>query len=230
MDRRHLDRIIVTNNSQMDKVLAWYQENKDCLNSKKFYAPLDIGIIELREEALEVLFETKGKHIELSIYTSINPELPAMLTFDYDPEIWTISNYRLAAHLSKERKELLKTMLILDHTDKKEALKYHALMLFMAYYKEVITVKEIRTRTKREAKSIRKDKKRPLSLVRKIYEIESFDTNKSCFQETKRKYTEPEHEVKVRGFYRHYKSGKVIWVAPFSKYKGKGHNQKEYKL
>ena len=42
----------------------------------------------------------------------------------------------------------------------------------------------------------------------------------------KRTYTKPEHEVSVRGYMRHYKSGKSVWIEPFTKYRGKGKNRK----
>lgn len=34
----------------------------------------------------------------------------------------------------------------------------------------------------------------------------------------------------VRGYFRHYKNGKVVWVKPFTKGKGKSKQQNEYKL
>lgn len=230
MDRKSADRIIVTSNDRMKMVLDWYYENKDWLSKEEFHAPLDAGVIELQEEEIEMTFETKGSIVEIAIYPAAKPNLPAVVTFDYNPQTWIANNYRIAPHLPKERRDVLRIVLMQDKTDMKEAIKYHVLMLFMAYYREIVTVEDRGIRTKHEAKKLQKDRTKPLPLIRKAYVIEEFDGKTLRLPGQKRKYTEPEHEVNVRGFWRHYKSGKVVWIKPFSKYKEKGKTKKEYEL
>ena len=230
MDRKSADRIIVKSNARMSMVLNWYYKNRDWLDKAEFHAPMDAGVIELQEEKIEMTFEAKGGVVEIAIYTAVKPYLPAVVTFDYDPNTWIANNYRIAPNLPKERRDLLRMVMMADKTDMKEALKYHTLMLFMAYYREVVTVEDKGVRSRHEAKKIQRDKTKPLPLIRKQYVIEEFDEKKLRLPGQKRKYTEPEHEVKVRGFYRHYKSGKVVWIEPFSKYKEKGSKGKKYEL
>lgn len=230
MDRKSADRIIVRSNDRMSMVLDWYWKNRDWLNKEEFHAPMDAGVIELQEEEIEMTFETKGGIVEIAIYPAAKPNLPAVVTFDYDPKTWIANNYRIAPHLPKERRDMLRMVMLSDKTDMKEALKYHTLMLFMTYYREIVTVEDKGSRTKHEARKLRKDRTKPLPLIRKQYVIEEFDGKTLRLPGQKRKYTEPEHEVKVRGFYRHYKSGKVVWIEPFSKYKEKGKSKKDYEL
>lgn len=149
---------------------------------------------------------------------------------DYDPVTTQTSNFRFASHLPPERKMLLMQVMAMDNTHLKEALKYHALMCFMTHYREMVKIEDKGRRTKRQAKALRKDVTKPLPLIRKQYVIEEVDSKVLRLPDQKRTYTKPEHEVSVRGYMRHYKSGKSVWIEPFTKYRGKGKNRKDYEL
>lgn len=232
MNRQQADRIIVKSNARMQLVLDWYYKNRDWLDKAEFHAPLESGIIELREEEIEVMFENKGGIVELSIIPMLKPNLPPVVVFDYDPRTWTANNYRMPQHLSEVKQNLLRQVMLFDNTDKKEALKYHTLMLFMTYYREIVTVDERRAyEPKTTKKKARKGNKKPQPIIRKFYSIQSFDKDALPKPEgIKRPYTKPEHEVNVRGFLRRYKSGKTVWIKPSVRYKGKGTTNKEYEL
>lgn len=103
-------------------------------------------------------------------------------------------------------------------------------MCFMTYYRETVKIEDKGRRTKRQAKALRKDVTKPLPLIRKQYVIEEVDSKVLRLPDQKRTYTKPEHEVSVRGYMRHYKSGKSVWIEPFTKYRGKGKNRKDYEL
>lgn len=124
----------------------------------------------------------------------------------------------------------LMQVMAMDNTHLKEALKYHALMCFMTHYRETVKIEDKGRRTKRQAKALRKDVTKPLPLIRKQYVIEEVDSKVLRLPDQKRTYTKPEHEVSVRGYMRHYKSGKSVWIEPFTKYRGKGKNRKDYEL
>lgn len=232
MNRQQADRIIVKSNSRMQMVLDWYFENKSWLDKAEFHAPLESGIIELREEQIKVTFENKGNVVELSIVPMLKPNLPPIVIFDYDPQTWMASNYRFAPHLPKAKQDALQLVIQFDNTDKKEALKYHTLTLFMTYYQEIITVDERRAfETKNGKKNQKKGSQKPKPVIRKFYSIQSFDKDALPKPEgVKRPYTKPEHEVNVRGFLRRYKSGKTVWIKPSVRYKGKETTNKEYEL
>ena len=57
MRKEDYDRIIVETNEKMEKVIRWYQDNKEWIDKEEFRAPMESGCIVLKEEGLEVTFE-----------------------------------------------------------------------------------------------------------------------------------------------------------------------------
>ena len=208
VDRKQADRIIVKSNGRMK-----------------------YGVIELQEELLDIAFEVMDEDkVEITIFPTIKPNLPASVILDYNPHTGIATNYRFAPGLPKVKQDLMRIIILADRTDMKEVIKYHALMLFMVHYQEIVTVSETRPRTKHEAKKIRKDRSKPLPLIRKTYVLADADKKILRKPGDKRAYTKPDHEVNVRGYQRRYKSGKTVWVKPSVRYKGKGTKRKEYEL
>ena len=142
MNRDTADRIIVKSNARMKLVIDWYYENKHWLDREGFLAPMESGVVELQEEQIEFTFENKNGGVEIAVFSMEKPFLPAVITFQYDPKTQEISEHRFADHLSEERKVALEFVLGFDRTDWKEATKYHALMLFMAYYREEVKIEQ----------------------------------------------------------------------------------------
>lgn len=231
MNRKTADRIIVKSNARMKIVLDWYYENKHWLDREPFLAPMESGVVELCEEQIEFTFENKSSAVEIAVYAMAKPSLPAVLTFHYDPRTQEISDRRFAGHLSENRKTLLYSVLQYDRTDWKEARKYHALMLFMAYYREEVEVEQRVEHRPAKVKKKGHKARRVQPLIRRFYTLAEFDADTLPKPEqAKRKYTKPEHEVNVRGHLRRYKSGKTVWVKPSVRYKGKTAHHKEYEL
>lgn len=231
MRKEDCDRIIVETNKKMGKVIQWYQDNQEWLDKEEFQAPMESGCIVLKEEELEVTFESKGDIVELAVYPR-GVSIPA-LTWDYNPVAKKYSNYRYAPHLSPQKKKLMQMALVHDRTDFKESIKYHSLMMFSTYHKEVVIVDESqsRTRTRHEAKKLRKSSDQPLPLVRKTYVVTDFENDSLRMPGEKRSYTKPDREVSVKGFFRTSKSGKRSWVRPFTRYKDKGNKKnRDYKI
>lgn len=231
MNRNSADRIIVKSNERMKMVLDWYYANKHWLDREKFLAPMDSGVVELLGEQLEFTFENTRGIVEIAIYPTVQPNIPATVIFDYDPERMDITNRRVAPGLSEPKRMALNLVLRYDNTAEKEALKYHALMLFMAYYREVVKVEQrVESRPAKHRKK-KSGGRRPQPLIRRIYTLDEFDaTVLPKPEQAKRKYTKPEHEVNVRGHLRRYKSGKVVWIQPSVRYKGRTARPKEYEL
>ena len=231
MNRESLDRIVVSSNAKMGRIIQWYLDNQDWLDERPFEPPFLTGRILLEEEHIEVVFQTKGSVVDLAVYPEFGP-MPAV-TFAYDPKTKSYRDYRYPPHLTKERRDLLAAVMKIDRTDYKEAMKYHALMLFALYYEEIVEVDATKTvrRSKHEAKQLPRRKDQPLSLYRKTYVVTNVEDAKLTKHGEKRGYTKPDHEVSVRGFFRTYQNGKVSWVKPHTRYKGsrKG-SGKEYKV
>lgn len=232
MNRKAADRIIVRSNDRMKLVIDWFYENKSWLDRQEFLAPLESGVVELQEEMLEFTFENKGGCVEIAIYPTLKPSVPATIVFDYDPRTRSITNRRIAPDVPGVNREAMNLVLLYDRTDQKEALKYHALMQFMTYYREVVEVEERKTTQPVGAKRRKRGGcRRPQPLIRRAYIIGEFDRATLARPDgVKRAYTKPEHEVTVRGYLRRYKSGKTVWVKPCVKYKGKTAQPKEYEL
>lgn len=231
MRKEDCDRIIVETNDKMGKIIQWYQDNQEWIDKEEFLAPMENGCIVLKEEELEVTFESNGDVVELAVYPK-GGSIPA-LTWDYNPETKRYSNYRYPAHLSEKKRMMMQMALIHDRTDFKESIKYHALMMFAAHYDEIVVIDEKQSvrRTKHEAKMLRKNPNQPLSLVKKTYVVNEFSEDVLRRYGEKRSYTKPDHEVRVRGFWRRSKNGKKSLVKPFSRYKDKGGgSHKEYKV
>lgn len=233
MNRNTADRIIVTSNARMERVLDWYFDNFKWLDREKFLAPMESGVVELCEEQIEFTFESKGSWVEMAVYITVKPNLPPVVMFDYDPATTELRNRRIAPMGSQPvvDQELLSVLLSMDDTCRKEARKYHALMLFVAYYREEVKVEQRIERRPAKHKKKKRTAQVRQPLIRRIYTVTDFDSTALVKPEqAKRGYTKPDHEVNVRGHLRRYKSGKVVWVKPSVKYKGKTAHHKEYEL
>lgn len=231
MNRKTADRIIVKSNVRMKMVLDWYYENKHWLDREPFLAPMESGVVELCEEQIEFTFENTRGVVEIAIYPTVQPNIPASIIFDYIPEQMDIVNRRVAPELPEPKRLALDLVLRYDKTPEKEALKYHALMLFMLYYREVVEVEQRVEHRPAKAKKKGHKARRVQPLIRRFYTVSEFDADALPKPEqAKRKYTKPEHEVNVRGHLRRYKSGKTVWVKPSVRYKGKTAHHKEYEL
>ena len=233
MNRNTADRIIVTSNARMERVLDWYFDNFKWLDREKFLAPMESGVVELCEEQIEFTFESKGSWVEMAVYITVKPNLPPVVMFDYDPATTEIRNRRIAPMGSQPvvDQELLSVLLSMDDTCRKEARKYHALMLFMTYNREVVEVEQRVEHRPAKVKKKGRKARRVQPLIRRFYTLAEFNADALPKPEqAKRKYTKPEHEVNVRGHLRRYKSGKTVWVKPSVRYKGKTAHHKEYEL
>ena len=83
MNRKTADRIIVKSNARMKMVLDWYYENKHWLDREPFLAPMESGVVELCEEQIEFTFENTRGVVEIAIYPTVQPNIPASIVFDY---------------------------------------------------------------------------------------------------------------------------------------------------
>lgn len=233
LSRHSADRIIVKSNAKMQMVLDWYFANFDRLDQEPFLAPMEAGIVELQEEQIEFTFEKKENLVEIIVYVTAKPRVPAVVSFDYDPTTTQILNRKVdPSGLLKGTKLMELSFLVsMDDMCRKEAQKYHSLMLFMSHYREYVSAEKRVTKRPIKQKKKGRAAKRPQPLISRVYLLTDFHAEDLHGPEMmKRHYTKPDHEVSVRGYYRHYKSGKTVWVRPSVRYKGKNKQPKEYEL
>ena len=223
IDITNCNKIIVDTIRKTEKIIEWYQQNKDWLDAEEFRIPIPSALVELPEEDIKFYYEQEGVFVRLHLYMGG----VYVCNYRYDPKTQEIENIVFPARLSKEKRKVARMVLAADRTPYKEALKFHSLMCFATHYRNCIETteqKEKRISHKHRKRSRRSGCATPLITT---YHIDSRPIPADC---TKRHYTKPTEQVSVRGFYRTTKTGKRVWVRPFTKYNGNSGNNKTYKV
>lgn len=223
IDITNCNKIIVDTIEKTEKIIEWYQQNKDWLDAEEFRIPIPSALVELPEEDIKFYYEQEGVFVRLHLYMGG----VYVCNYRYDPRTQEIENLVFPAGLNKEKRKAVRMVLAADRTPYKEALKFHSLMCFATHYRNCIETKE--QKEKRISHKYRKSLRRsggatPLITTYRI------DSRPIPADGAKRHYTKPTEQVSVRGFYRTTKTGKRVWVRPFTKYNGNSENNKTYKV
>ena len=223
IDITNFNKIIVDTIEKTEKIIEWYQQNKDWLDAEEFRIPIPSALVELPEEDIKFYYEQEGVFVRLHLYMGG----VYVCNYRYDPKTQEIENIVFPAGLSKEKRKVARMVLAADRTPYKEALKFHSLMCFATHYRNCIETTE--QKEKRISHKHRKSLRRsggatPLITTYRI------DSRPIPADGAKRHYTKPTEQVSVRGFYRTTKTGKRVWVRPFTKYNGNSENNKTYKV
>lgn len=223
IDITNCNKIIVDTIEKTEKIIEWYQQNKDWLDVEEFRIPIPSALVELPEEDIKFYYEQEGVFVRLHLYMGG----VYVCNYRYDPKTQEIENIVFPAGLSKEKRKVARMVLAADRTPYKEALKFHSLMCFATHYRNCIETTE--QKEKRISHKHRKSLRRsggatPLITTYRI------DSRPIPADGAKRHYTKPTEQVSVRGFYRTTKTGKRVWVRPFTKYNGNSENSKTYKV
>lgn len=223
IDITNCNKIIVDTIGKTEKIIEWYQQNKDWLDAEEFRIPIPSALVELPEEDIKFYYEQEGVFVRLHLYMGG----VYVCNYRYDPKTQEIENIVFPAGLSKEKRKVARMVLAADRTPYKEALKFHSLMCFATHYRNCIETtdqKEKRISHKHQKMLRRSGGATPLITTYRI------DSRPAPADGTKRHYTKPTEQVSVRGFYRTTKTGKRVWVRPFTKYNGNSGNNKTYKV
>ena len=223
IDITNCNKIIVDTIEKTEKIIEWYQQNKDWLDVEEFRIPIPSALVELPEEDIKFYYEQEGVFVRLHLYMGG----VYVCNYRYDPKTQEIENIVFPAGLSKEKRKVARMVLAADRTPYKEALKFHSLMCFATHYRNCIETTE--QKEKRISHKHRKSLRRsggatPLITTYRI------DSRPIPADGAKRHYAKPTEQVSVRGFYRTTKTGKRVWVRPFTKYNGNSENNKTYKV
>jgi hypothetical protein len=240
MNESLMDRIVIKDEDGLMKVLRWYENNREWIHRQEFHAPLESGMIQIKPrneyEYQRITFEPQGKNVILKVsypaYTYKRISKCACV-IEYDPQQGEVLSATPEIPQNDEILGLAFKM-IWEQSGRTEdyPLLHYAIMQFMTYYKENVEVQQQRFKPMPYMKNVKRNGNgRPISIIRKTYTIKDFDVTALKVPENiKRAWTAPSHEVGVRGHMRHLKSGKVVWVKPFTRYKGKEMHVNEYKL
>lgn len=248
--KEDLDRIVITSNDQMQKIIDWYNANINYIikvTNDSMELPIYDGLICYEEENIQFEFHDLGKWVRVVVYMFGREEWVEVYGFEVNPscrtpgfepdKIFTPQGNNTIRNLKfntadKKRISQLKTILTIDNQIGKLMFKFFAIISFMLFAEEIVEIdhSQDQPRTRRVARAM-KIRNQPLSLVRKTYVIKNFDPKKTKIKGAPRKWTAPDREVAVRGHYRHLKSGKVVWVRECTKFKEKGNRKpKEWKM
>ena len=210
-----MDRIIVRTNADMTRVIDW----ADRLTGVPVRPVFPEAEIEFQEEEILLRFRDEGESV-----VWFEAEMAGRKVVEWRSNLETggIEELRIAAE--GERKAGMAILLARDNTVAKCVRKFRALMLFAAYYREEVERTRVVERTVKQRKSgkQRKGNNRRMLTVRK-YTIGS-----EVLSELPRKYERHTDSWGVRGHYRTYKSGKTVWVRPYTKGNAEKRNDKEY--
>lgn len=217
LDINKVDKIVISNNNKMELIIQWYKDNEFLLKDREWKTPINRGFVELREEHLGFSFDNHGVKTIMTIYAKqvdvINGEYKPIITFDYN--VMTGIKNNQIYHTPKNLIINMRQILIMDNTIEKECLKYRAIMSYMVYNREYKVSENKTVHTKTTA--VKYSNKHYNSLQTRVYIFND--------KTTVGHHNSPSYEFEVRGYYRHYKNGKVIWVDGFTKCKGKGKPQ-----
>lgn len=223
IDITNCNKIIVDTIEKTEKIIEWYQQNKDWLDAEEFRIPIPSALVDLSEEDIKFYYEQEGVFVRLHLYMGG----VYVCNYRYNPKTQEIESIVFPVGLSKEKRKAVRMVLAADRTPYKEALKFHSLMCFATHYRNCIETKEQKEKhiSHKQRKSLRRSGgATPLITTYRI------DSRPIPAYGTKRHYTKPTEQVSVRGFYRTTKTGKRVWVRPFTKYNGNSGNNKTYKV
>lgn len=138
IDITNCNKIIVDTIGKTEKIIEWYQQNKDWLDVEEFRIPIPSALVELPEEDIKFYYEQEGVFVRLHLYMGG----VYVCNYRYDPKTQEIENIVFPAGLSKEKRKVARMVLAADRTPYKEALKFHSLMCFATHYRNCIETTE----------------------------------------------------------------------------------------
>lgn len=117
IDITNCNKIIVDTIGKTEKIIEWYQQNKDWLDAEEFRIPIPSALVELPEEDIKFYYEQEGVFVRLHLYMGG----VYVCNYRYDPKTQEIENIVFPAGLSKEKRKVARMVLAADRTPYKEA-------------------------------------------------------------------------------------------------------------
>ena len=245
-----MDTIIVKSVEDMERICSWVCDSCELFaNGPEFRIPFRKGEIRLPYYGCRLEFECEGETcVQFKLYPTIEalPDEPQILLDWAKSKAETdllLAEFRLDVHtvtdtlnplkvplnvqISKKRLNVnagLFSVALLKKRDElfsELATEWLALMLLAVYYRPQFESKKQVAASSVSGKKGKKAKKakRMKTLYTRTYVIDS-DLMDELPKPVKR-HAKPDHEYGVRGHYRRYKSGKVAWVHPHIRCKGR---------
>lgn len=211
-----MDKIIVRTNADMTRVIEW----ADRLTGVPVKLAFPEAEISFEEEEILLRFRDEGESV---VWFECEMAGRKVVEWRSNLETGDIPELRVAAE--GEKKAKMSMLLMVDNTVAKCVRKFRALMLFAAYYREEVE------RTRVVERTVKPGKKRSGSSKRgnkRMLTVRRYTIGSEVLSELPRKYERHTDSWGVRGHYRTYKSGKTVWVRPYTKGEKVGRSDREY--
>jgi hypothetical protein len=209
-----MDRIVVKTNADMQRVLDWSEE----LRGMAVELPFPEGEIEFSEELILLKFRDVGAQlVEFEMWVR-GDVYRKVVGWRSDLSSGVVQELHIAGDV--QSKSALGSLLLQDNTIGKCVAKFRGLMLFAAYYREDIARTKTWEWTDRPARKGGKGKNRRPLVTRKYVVSEEMLRELPAPKKGWHGYRE---SFGVRGHFRRYKSGKIVWIRPYEK---KGREEK----
>lgn len=211
-----MDRIIVRTNADMQRVIDW----ADRLVGAQIKVAFPEAEIEFQEEDIVLRFRDEGESL-----VWFEAEMAGRKVVEWRSNLNTggIEELRIAAE--GEKKIGLSLLLARDNTVAKCVRKFRSLMLFAAYYREEVERTKVVSRVAKPGKNRKRS-----SGGKRMLTVRKYTVGGEMLNELPRKYERHTDSWGVRGHYRTYKSGKTVWVRPYTKGEKVGRSDREYYL
>ena len=217
-----MDKIYISQDEE-NKLFQWRDEHKNLVRNYKAsikkvkYILLDetsnpviITVIDSGEARVDFTITRQGKRLD---------------SFCYDRYKMTVNEKWYALKEPKAVKEA-------KSAGRQEAISIHASTQALLNHRQRIEV-DRGQETREDVESIvekvqNREKTQKKDNIIKISDI--IYTPAEAHTRGFRNYTKPTREISVRGHYRHYRSGKTIWIDEYKKNAGKDKKSKKYDL
>lgn len=217
-----MDKIYISQDGE-NKLFRWRDEHKNLVRNYKASTkkvkyillyemnnPIIITVIDSGEARVDFTITRQSKRLD---------------SFRYDRYKMTVNEKWYALKEPKTVKEA-------KSAGRQEAISIHASTQALLNYRQRIEVNKKQDFRETVAKMVEriedKERKQKKDNIIRISDIIYAPVEAST--RGFRSYTKPTREISVRGHYRHYRSGKTIWIDGYKKNTGKDKKSKKYNL
>lgn len=202
-----MDKVMM-NEEDLDLLLHWRDENKDLV--RQLPCPLKAVEIVLTHNGFRIKGIRTGNRLKLHLNMNARPMGSTEFQMT-DDRMWASVPGKNRMQVDKENLQAVLTV-------------YCSLMALMTYASSVRTTNET-TRIVSAHKPTKRKSSRKQNHITYILRKE----NGALLALPRGSHSSPSGIFTVRGHFRHYKSGKVVWIAEYQKGTGKKH-KKTYKI
>lgn len=210
-----MDKIIVRTNADMQRVIDW----ADRLVGAQIQIAFPEAEIEFQEEDIVLRFRDEGESV-----VWFEAEMAGRKVVEWRSNLDDGSIPELHVAGEGDKKVKMSMILAMDNTVAKCVRKFRALMLFAAYYREEVERTKVVERKNLGTKKRSSGKRGN----RRMLTVRKYTIGSEALSELPRKYERHTDSWGVRGHYRTYKSGRVVWVRPYTKGEKVGRSDREY--